>query len=84
LSYRFVTVAGGCLKIRVLKVILAKDVVLAPDDRGIQSMTVYKSSKNRDKFELLTIDETAPDTEYYFIIEYARLTQFVRSCHFIG
>jgi hypothetical protein len=56
---------------------LATDVVLKPNDGGIESMNIYKESKNRDRFESFTIDDTAPDKEYYFIIDYHDFNQFV-------
>ena len=56
---------------------LATDVVFTPNESGIESMNVYKSSKNKGTFESITIDATAPDTEYYFIIEYKSFNQYV-------
>ncbi|HEX8061046.1 MAG TPA: hypothetical protein VF473_08935 [Cyclobacteriaceae bacterium] len=56
---------------------LANNVVLAPNDGGITSMNVYRSSKNKDTFESFTIDESAPDTDYYFIVEYKSRTPSV-------
>src|SRR5690242_16726565 len=56
---------------------LATDVVFLPNDGGIQSMNTYKSGKSKDSFESFTIDETAPDTEYYFIIEYQSYNKYV-------
>lgn len=56
---------------------LATDVVLAPNDGGVTSMTVYQSGTSIDKFESFTIDDTAPDKEYYFIITYEGYNQYV-------
>jgi hypothetical protein len=56
---------------------LVTDVVFEPDESGIASMNVYKSSKNKNTFESFTIDETAPDKEYYFIVEYKDYNQYV-------